>query len=228
MIDVDKLLSKYEKRAVKRLKYVFVVAPGRSGSTLVQTVLNSIDGWKILGENWGSLQGLIASFNGTQITRIHELAEVPHNHPWFGSTDVEVNDYVTSLASTFTRHVLRPDRSTRVIGLKEIRWEWQDLTQNLRDTQTIFPNARFVLNVRNPADVAKSGWWRESEDSINQVSGIVQAIENTSQELREDSFLLRYEEYTSDAASLRALFEWLGEVWDETRIREILAHKLSH
>lgn len=228
MIISDKLLTRLEAISTKDLKYVFVVAPGRSGSTLVQATLNSIPGWKILGENAGALQGVISSLNATLKAHTHAAIPLGENHPWFGAHEVSTEEYSASIASSFTRRVLRPDASTRATGFKEIRWAWDDLTKNLRDTQRIFPNARFVLNVRNPEEIVKSGWWKESEDAFDTVSKIVSAIENTAIALPEETFLLRYEEYTSDPTSLKILFDWLGEEWNEARIREILAHRLTH
>ena len=224
----DKFLTRLENRLRRKLQFVFIVAPGRSGSTLVQAVLNSIPGWKILGENAGTLQGLISSVNATASAQSYGLDLRKANDPWYGADQISTEEYATSLGSTFTRKILRPTVATRVTGFKEIRWAWHDLSKNLRDTQTIFPNARFVLNVRNPRDVAKSAWWKEQEDSVDAVSKIVSAIENTAAELADDTFLLRYEEYTSNPASLKALFDWLGEKWDEERTREILAERLTH
>lgn len=228
VINLDKARSRHKRKSLGELAYVFVVAPGRSGSTLVQTILNSIPGWKILGENAGSLQGLVQSLNATHKTRYRQKARVPDNGPWFGATEILVDKYAASLGRGFTKHILRPERNTRVTGFKEVRWDWEDLTANLEGVQAIFPNARFILNIRNPQDIAMSAWWSTSKDSIHEVSKIVSAIENTAEEMSKDSFLLRYEEYVSEPSSLKALFDWLGEEWNEPTIRKILVHKLAH
>ncbi len=108
-------------------KSVFVVTYGRSGSTLLQNMLNSLPGYLIRGEN----ENLLATFargwdtvlRSTQARdmRAEGRATLPQ-HPWFGYEDVSAQALGEALAQSFTQTVLRPTDTTRVVGFKEIRW----------------------------------------------------------------------------------------------------------
>jgi hypothetical protein len=214
---------------LKPHQYVFIIAPGRSGSTLIQNLLNSIPNWLIRGENGGIHLSLIDTVRtARESQKQFGGKERPPSHPWFGITEFELESFGRDLGEAFVADILRPPPETRVVGFKEIRWNWKNLTQDLFVMQTLFPGSRFVLNTREPSAIAQSGWWRDVENSHEWVSKRVRAIEQASRETGDESFLLRYEEYTANPSSLIDLFSWLGEAWDLERVEKVLSERLTH
>src|SRR5215213_881342 len=74
------------------LGYVFVVTYGRSGSTLLMGLLNSIPGYLVRGENWDALHHLF-EFHRTleDGSRKWDRARLrQRTHPFYGAGDFPV------------------------------------------------------------------------------------------------------------------------------------------
>jgi hypothetical protein len=209
--------------------YVFVVAPGRSGSTVIQNLLNSVPNWVIRGENGGIHLSLIDAIRkARESEKKYGGRERPASHPWFGITEFDLESFGKDLGEAFIKDILRPPPGTRVTGFKEIRWHWEHLTQDIHAMKVIFPRSRFVLNIREPSAISQSGWWKGKDYTQERLSRMVEAIERANQETGGDSFLLRYEEYTTDPSCLKDFFSWLGEEWDSDRVDRVLEERLTH
>ena len=76
----------------ERLDFVFVVTYGRSGSTLLMGLLNSIPGFLIRGENWDALHHLFRFHQTLEDgSRRWEPARLrQRTHPFFGAGDFPV------------------------------------------------------------------------------------------------------------------------------------------
>jgi len=203
--------------------YVFVVTYGRSGSTLLQGVLNSIPGYLIRGENAGTIESLHDNWRKIG-QRLGKVRGGSPTLPWYG-----MDQYSTDqAAASYRRHVLevllKPQEDTRVTGFKEIRWWKRDLVETLEFTRTVFPGARFVLNTRNVEDVIQSKWWAEKDpaDARRQVEDYDARLERAHRELGDATYRVHYDDYVADHGVLEGLFDWLGEPFDRQRIDEVM------
>lgn len=208
--------------------YLFVMAYGRSGSTLLQAILNSSPGVLIRGENRGICHHL-HRFHQSAVRDAAWAGDVARRrvNPFFGIRDYPEELAVVRLRELVLDTVLRPEPDTRVLGFKEIRWYQEDLPEYLAFMQRVFPGARFVLNTRRLDDVARSSWWADREDAREQLEGIEARMLSAAEALGPAVFHLRYDEYVDDPARLRALFEWLGLPFDEDRIRQVMARRYA-
>jgi hypothetical protein len=156
-----------ERRARRRTRYryVFVVAYGRSGSTLVQGLLNTLPRTVVAGEN---------NFYVLPIYRaLASVREFRHEHKRHGIKDPTSAFYrlgrngrgpfVQAMNRIVTAGILGNDKkSYDVIGFKEVRWfriEPEETEGFFAAMDEAFPGARYVLNSRNPEQVVKSGFW---------------------------------------------------------------------
>ena len=87
----------------------------------------------------------------------------------------------------------------------------------------MFPGARFVVNTRRLEDVAASNYWTHKDDPLAQVAAIEEKILGTVAGLGDAAYRVHYDDYVADPGVLRGLFDWLGEDFDEQRIREVMA-----
>lgn len=209
------------------LEYVFVVTYGRSGSTLLMGILNSIPGWLLRGENRDALHHLLA-FHRTMGAESDRKRGTPLSptHPWFGIDGFPRKRSLRLIRRLATDTVLRPEPDTRVTGFKEIRWYQDDLEEYVAWLRRVFPGARFVVNTRERADVLRSQWWAEG-DRAQELGEIEDRILRLAADLGDAAYRVHYDDYVADPASLRGLFDWLGEPFDETAVRAVMAVRHS-
>jgi Sulfotransferase family len=211
------------------LEYLFVVTYGRSGSTLLMGVLNTLPGYLIRGENRDALHHL---FLFDQTMRTESARRPPRKlrqptHPFFGIGGYPQQRAVRQLRRLATLTVLRPDQDTRVTGFKEIRWYHDDLEEYVAWLREVFPGARFVVNTRDHADVLRSKWWAKGADKTERLAEIEQRILALADSLGDAAYRVHYDEYVADPTVLRGMFAWLGEPFDEESVRATMAVRHS-
>lgn len=212
------------------LDYVFVIAYGRSGSTLLQGILNSIPGYDIHGENRGALRDLFryhTTLNEQRIAKSRSQ-ELSQRSSWYGIDRYDHERALEMMRSLVVDTVLRPMPGTRVVGFKEIRWfgaDWRDYLNFLRK---LFPGARFVLNTRSHEAVARSKWWTEAKEPLKQLKRYESIMDEMAALLGDDCFRVHYDDYVVDPNNLAGLFSWLGEPMSIAKINNVMAKKHSY
>ncbi|WP_323038223.1 sulfotransferase [Gemmobacter sp.] len=217
--------------------YVFVVTYGRSGSTVVQNLLNAIPGYCIRGENANALSGLARSWHQLNSAeprnglKARGTATTPEE-PWYGAELVQPWRYGNFLANVFVREVLALPRGTRVGGFKEIRFHAEPMffPAYMGFIRRFFPKARFIFNTRNHDAVLKSGWWPEMDQAgaraqLEKAEALFAAHVAAHPAV---SLHLKYEDYAGNPEGCRPLFDFLGESFDADLVAGVLNQRLDH
>ena len=205
---------------------ILIITYARSGSTLLQGVLNSIPGACIRGENAGTLTSLFEAFSSVELAQkeFGHWAHSPEN-PWFGADKIDPAGYGRDLVGAFERNVLCPPEGTDVIGFKEIRYAFMEEDQFGRlisFVRRFFRRPAFIVNTRNleatiaSAERARIGL---TADQFRRADEMLQTLATSG---ASDVFHVRYDDYAHDASSLRALFDFLGAPFDEQVIKQVL------
>ncbi len=243
----DRLTRRVARRLQRRaasprrrrdLGYVFIVTYGRSGSTLLQGVLNSIPGYLVRGENRQALRHLRAFHEVAVQERQRQRRSQRRRGVEPGSHDASSAHYgidrfpvrrsLAGIRRLALDTLLRPEPDTRVVGFKEIRWASTDVATYVAWLQEVFPGARFVVNTRDLASVSRSKWWAddpEARDTLEAVEGRLLAL---CESLGDAAFHVHYDDYADDPAALRPLIDWLGEEYDELRLRQVFDTRHSY
>ncbi len=222
----------------RRLEFLTVVTYGRTGSTAIQAALNTLPGVLIRGENYAALRGLRDYVQSIAATADRHHAGRPA-HPWFGSAKLAPTDVVASLRDHVVDTVLRPRKDTTVVGFKEIRYEpghfadYDVLLDYLLFLNTLFPGMRYLMNVREPADAARSGWWPDHGDPLAALGTarqwLVEATADLTAILGADRALcLAYEDWNGRPDVLIDAFDRLGLPRNDAGIREAVGDRLDH
>jgi hypothetical protein len=214
-------------------RYVFIVTYGRSGSTLVQNLLNALPGYCIRGENANTLFHLSQAWHAVETAesmrgmRMRAVPSAPA-HPWYGAERVDPDTFGRSLCDTFVREVLRLDDSVRVAGFKDMNS--RAFPHQLNFMRRYFPKARFIFNTRDHDAVAKSGWWAKQEPAqVKEVLRGAEALYHDYLAVHPERCLhLHYDDYAGDAAAFRPLFDFLGQDWDSDLVQKTLDTRLNH
>jgi len=211
------------------LGYLFVVTYGRSGSTLLMGLLNSIPGYLIRGENWDALHHLY-HFHRTLLegSRKWDPARLrQRTHPFFGAGDFPARRSLEDIRALVLDTVLRPRDDTQVTGFKEIRWYHDDVEEYAAWLCQVFPGARFVVNTRNHEEVVRSGWWAKRPEHAEALPSIEARILALAEGLGDAAYRVHYNDYVADPSALRGLFEWLDEPYVEGAVRQVLQTRHS-
>src|SRR5699024_1079660 len=103
-------------------EFLFIVTYGRSGSTLLQGILNSIDGYQIRGENGNIPYHIYKYCRTAELQKAKRPKATSPDAPWYGIADYDSEEARTSARTFIVDTVLHPRPSARVVGFKEIRW----------------------------------------------------------------------------------------------------------
>lgn len=212
-------------RDAEAVDVVFVMTYGRSGSTLLTGILNSIPGWLIRGENRHAMRHLYDFHRSGLVERdrVNAAKAAQTTHPWFGIQDFDEEASLDGIRALAMSTLLRPEPDTRVTGFKEIRWYDEDLAEYVDFLRAVFPGARFVVNTRDLTDVHTSAFWGQYDDALERLTRIEQQILAVADDLGEAAYRLHYDDYRGNPAALRPFFEWLGETFDEEALRATMS-----
>jgi hypothetical protein len=212
------------------LGYLFIVAYGRSGSTLLQGILNSIPGYDIHGENRGALHDLFryhATLDTQRVSKSRPQALSPQSS-WYGIDHYDHQQAIVGMRSLVVNTMLCPAPGTRVVGFKEIRWFYEDWKDYVGFLRSVFPGSRFLLNTRSHEAVAQSKWWADAKNPMVHLQRYEAKMVEMAAMLGDDCYRVHYDDYINDPANLAGLFSWLDEPLDIATIQNVMAKKHSY
>lgn len=198
-------------RYTPKRDFLFVVTYGRSGSTLVQGLLNGLPGTMIRGENNFFILPLFRAWDALSsfYLRHHEDVLANHGSRWafFGLDEVTLDEFVLDTRGLVVQQLIGSKRKKRknqvkILGFKEIRWyqiEQKETKRFFEFFEQVFPGARYVLNQRDHAQVVSSGFWQQQEsDEVLAALRRVEEIQEFLRQTRPDrTYVVRYELVTS-------------------------------
>lgn len=230
-----RLLRRPGAEPAPRFRFVFVVTYGRSGSTLVQGLLNTLPRTVVRGENNFYVLPLFRSLalvRGFRRTHLKHNPRASHS-AFYGLHEIKPRDFVLSIRQLMTGYMLgaEPAGSVDVLGFKEVLWHRvrpEETERFFGFLDDLFPGCQYVLNERNHEQVVGSGFW-QGHDQEAVMSSIyrVEEIQEHLRSTRPDRVLdLRYELLTDDDqavadAQLRSLAEFVTGSCDDALLASL-------
>ncbi|MCP4599017.1 MAG: sulfotransferase [Proteobacteria bacterium] len=217
---------------------IIVLAPvWRSGSTLVQRILNTGDDLVVWGEN----HGIVSHFAGN----LHELKRYQKRgidgkafrefnknkgrksaNLWLANTNPPPECYLSSARDFLESYYVLDNRRW---GFKEVRYGKKEIDF----LDELFPNARYVFIVRDILDCYRSTKTLIPYEiqNIGGMDGFVRKYENDvecfvryAEKQKEKSLLIRYEDFNEDTVSLLCSF---SEIEESDYSHEVFRKKIS-
>jgi len=176
---------------------VWVVSAGRSGSTTVLEMLNQIPGYDIMGENqnmWGSLFNLFEK-RETMYARYHSNSE-------YMTFRQSLKRNMSELRCAYQLRVLgeiNSDSEAKVVGFKEIRWDFRRSLDDLKLLMEVFPCSKALLSYRRNVKAEV----QSREDSLGSFPDSNfrrdnQAMAKFHEEMPERTFRIAVEDFSVD------------------------------
>jgi len=222
---------------------VYIVTYGRSGSTLLQGVLNTIPGCVVRGENYNFVHGLYQAWSALRRTH-REFADGAVRKPenaWFGAHQFDPQRFLTDARDMVRTQLLGPEAAGTVcVGFKEIRYtagalgvplhEYAARLGDYRDfLSALMPRAAFIFLTRDHAQVCRSAWWKQQDATA--VKAVLTAFEQAVQAYRgahaDQCFALDYADLTSGSQPLKDLHTFLGAPFDAAAVEEVMHREHS-
>jgi hypothetical protein len=213
-----------------RLNYdhILIFSYGRTGSTLLMGLLNAIPGVLIRGENHNALYHLFQFFDALSRTHTAHPKAVMTTQPWFGAGDLKLS-YMLADLRRVAREILLGQvahrEQIRCLGFKEIRYldTAEDFDEYVGFLKDIFPNALYIVNRREHAEVTGSDFWSRlpTDAAVADLRKIDQLFDRL-RELHSHVFELNYSDISLGSARLRALYDTIGAHFSPEEVEAIL------
>jgi hypothetical protein len=207
---------------------VLIVTYGRSGSTLLQGLLNSIEGCVVRGENNNFCYGLFQAYEAlTRAKREHHGPRtMAATNPWFGANAFNETRFLADAWQLVRAQLLGSTKNAdpRCLGFKEIRYERVARLREFLDfLARVFPKPAFIFLTRDHAQVMKSGWWAKRDPQL-----VGRKLADFERELEEYArgkpwvFRVSYADMVERSERLRSLFGFLGAPYDADKVQQVL------
>jgi hypothetical protein len=215
-----------------KYKSIIVVTYGRSGSTLLQGILNTIPNCLIRGENDHFIFSLFKSYQSLQNAKSKEPFNDPNyntpRHSWYGASQLDLDLFIQTQKEMIKR-LLVGEEHVACYGFKEIRYfETMDqLEPFLEFLELVMEDVAIVFNIRNSFDVSQSDWWRKQKRG-NMMRRIEHA-NTTFKDLsatKENAFCFDYDKLMQNDRIVKELFAFLEVPYDQEGVKKIL--QLDH
>ena len=225
------------KKRTHRFRSILIITYGRSGSTLLQGVLNSIDGVVVRGENNNMCYHMFKTYTSILKSKA-QRGEFEHN-PFYGSELLDEEYFLAQTRNT-VKQLLIGDQNQETgvshYGFKEIRYIdiQNDFLEYLTFLEKIFPDPCFVFNTRNKHDVFKSwvnvGWskQKDEEKALKRLTKLEALFLKARKARKNNAFHITYEEVIQKSGALKALIEFIGLPYDDGKIEDVLSLRHSY
>lgn len=208
---------------------ILIITYGRSGSTLLQDILNSVDGCLIRGENENAIFHLFQMYKklvhnkNKRITYSHRSSS-----PWYGISAIDEEHLLTHMQHLVKDMLLADkisDSTIQCYGFKEIRYigiDKAELTEYLDFLNKIFPNPAFIFNTCNIDDALKNSWWKKPQQARKKIVKLEQFFDQYTHH-HPNCFQICYEDVVANGDKLKALFNFIGANYSAEQIKHILS-----
>lgn len=208
---------------------ILIVTYGRSGSTLLQGLLNDIDGVLVRGENFNFCHGLYKAYKSLNDAKVKgKNSDIPAR-AWFGAPEYDVDGFVDSLRMPVEKLLLANADGTTVkcVGYKEIRYmdfEKKELFDYLGFLQRIFLRPALIFNTRDHSEVINSGFWKfkKKRALLKKLKALEENFHEYAME-RNNCYLIDYRDVVDKTDGLKELYSFLGASYDEERVNKVLS-----
>jgi hypothetical protein len=222
-------------------EHIVIVSYPRSGSTIIQRVLNKAEGTLVKGETIGAINHLAEFVHLIEDVRrdVAPLLDIPSNddrNPMYGYGDFNIDVVMDNLRNAFTHGVLAMPEGIHRLGWKEnfispLTLGHQKATKTLQFIQRLLPNTKFIFNVRSPEETAASAVWRTQLNPIDKIAEFKDWIHNVhdSEILGSaNTLLLDYDKWNNNPEYLHINLARFGIVIPKEDVKIVLDEQLTH
>ena len=218
-------------------KIVLICATGRSGSTSLQRIINTIPNSNICGENHGAINSLLEFYMKLHISSKNNIPG--HYNPatyediickgikpaWYNS--YKMNEMEEHIRNTIIA-MFKKDTNTNIWGFKEIRYDNGNINL-IKFFKYLLPKTKVIIQIReNLVAQSMSGWHKKDKNSKKFLTKVNSDLVEFYNKNKEWCFLSSFERMF-DKNNLKNIFDFIecGESYDETKVSDVLKNNLK-
>lgn len=231
----------------KSSQCLFIIAQGRSGSTLLLRLINELEKYNICGENFGAIEELYQFYNSLLETQkkgsknddltfksYSDLLAEPSRgkqysgFEWYNVFQVEqIKDKLRELIFT----MFNPNSNSEVWGCKEIRFgnakkQYDRFQEELDFIKMLFPRAKFIFNTREIEEMVKSSWWAKDPEAATKILSKQENFFKTYSYQNPDfTYSVTYHDVVNNTEILQGMYDFLGEAFDFDTYKSVLERR---
>ena len=216
---------------------VLICATGRSGSTTMQRLLNTIPHSNISGENYGAINSLLEFYRRIKTTTTEyvpghlrpasfdDIVSKNVKPAWYNSYNY---NQIIQMIKMMIINMFKNKAETNMWGFKEIRYDSGNINY-IKDFKELFPQTKVIIQIReNMESQSKSGWFKDDKNAIKFLTKTNKELVNFALANKEWCYLTSFERMF-DRNNLKNLFSFIesGENYDENKITEVLNNNIK-
>jgi hypothetical protein len=226
------------------MKYVLILATGRSGSTTLMRIINTIPGTLIYGENrcliWSLIQCHIqlnrfkahATYCQKTVKALSNKKDITYNdyidnkYPpmWYSNANF---DNITFKLTDVISDII-PHTNQEVIGFKDLLRLSDDNIAIINKFIELFPDTKIIFNYRDDIESqSKSKWYASdinAKDTLKNMNKLCINLHNT---FKEHTYLMEFSQLFN-IEKVKDMFRFLGKELDESEYTNIINNNLDY
>ena len=218
-------------------KIVLICATGRSGSTTMQRIINSVPNSNICGENFGAINSLLEFYKRIKTTTFDFVPGHlrPASYEDIISKDVKPSWYnsynfqqTVSMIKILIASLFKNKEATNMWGFKEIRYDNGDI-KYLREFKELFPQTKVIIQVRgNIAAQSQSSWLKKDRNAVQYLNTLNNEFYNFYNHNKEWCYFTTFEKMF-DMENIKKIFEFIdcSQYYDQSKIKQILDNNIK-
>ena len=218
-------------------KIVLICATGRSGSTTMQRIINSVPNSNICGENFGAINSLLEFYKRIKTTTFDYVPGHlrPASYEDIISKDVKPSWYnsynfqqTVSMIKMLIASLFKNKEATNMWGFKEIRYDNGDI-KYLKEFKELFPQTKVIIQIRgNIAAQAQSSWLKKDRNAVQYLNTLNNEFYNFYNHNKEWCYFTTFEKMF-DMENIKKIFEFIdcSQYYDQNKIKQILDNNIK-
>jgi len=218
-------------------KIVLICATGRSGSTSLQRIINTIPNTNICGENFGAINSLLEFYRRIKHSTTNNIPGNlnPASYDSLIAKNIKpawYNSYnylqIVELIKITIVNMFKNKETTNVWGFKEIRYDDGNITY-MEDFKELFPQTKIIIQIReNIAAQSKSSWFKDDKNATNFLSKLNKELVEFYKKHTDYCYLTSFERMFNKN-NLQNIFSFIDcrENYSEVKIDEVLNNNIK-
>jgi hypothetical protein len=219
-------------------KFILICATGRSGSTTLQRIINTIPNTNITGEKNGAIEYLLLCYKNIKYT--NNLApkhkELNNDYKFLTYNEVIQNNIKPCWYNSYNfKNVKKSIKSTilqilskndcNILGYKEIRWfNKLDLLDEFIE---LFPNTKIIFHLSDDIEKqSKSDWWKNDIEESKKIL-ILYNEQLITYASKHNNIYLSYMKNLFNINELKKMFLFLNEPFNQEEYKKIINNSLE-